>query len=259
MGAGLSLMVSVAVPLGAGFASGFLTKDEVDGWYKDIKKPKWNPPNWLFGPAWSVFYLSMGIASWSVWRSGAGRATPLALYGAQLALNLAWTPLFFKAHALDASLLDITALLGIATAATVKMSQQANPKVVAPLMAPYLGWVAFATALNAELLRLNPKETAIDYSKVKKRAKEDTAKVKKAAKETGEKAAAKVKETSEVAKTKAKEAAAKAAETAQEVSSKAQHVASEVSRKAQEDAAQLASVVKDAVGGGEEATPPLSS
>jgi hypothetical protein len=65
--------------------------------------------NWLFGPAWSVFYTSMGVASWFVARSDKkGRAAALALYGAQLAVNLAWTPLFFKAHALDVALVDIT-------------------------------------------------------------------------------------------------------------------------------------------------------
>lgn len=250
MGAGLSLLVSVAVPLGSGFASGLLTKDEIKGWYSGIKKPKWNPPNWLFGPAWGVFYLSMGVASWTVWRSGAGRAGPLALYAAQLALNLAWTPLFFKAHALDASLIDATAMLGVATAATIKMSKQANPAVVAPLMAPYLAWVAFATALNAELLRLNPSETLVDYEKVKKRAKEDTEKVKKAAKETSEKAAAKAKETGDKVAAKTKEATAKAVESAKVAAEKAQHVADEVARKAREDAAQLASLTKEAVSGG---------
>jgi hypothetical protein len=65
--------------------------------------------NWLFGPAWSVFYTSMGVASWFVGRSDKkGKAAALALYGAQLAVNLAWTPLFFKAHALDVALVDIT-------------------------------------------------------------------------------------------------------------------------------------------------------
>lgn len=78
---------------------------------------RWAPPcaapigmqNWLFGPAWSVFYTSMGVASWFVGRSDKkGKAAALALYGAQLAVNLAWTPIFFKAHALDVALVDIT-------------------------------------------------------------------------------------------------------------------------------------------------------
>lgn len=230
------MVASVAVPLGSGFISGFLTRDEVKGWYKDLKKPQWNPPNWLFGPAWSVFYTTMGIASWLVWRSGEGRGKPLALYGAQLALNLAWTPLFFKGHALDLALVDITALLGLATAATVKMAQQTDKAAVASLMAPYLAWVTFATALNGELLRLNPKETAIDYSKLKKDAKKSADKAATKAKETGAKVVAKAEEVK-------KEAGAKAAAVKQTVS----HAATEVAKKAQEDTAALAGVVREAV------------
>eukprot|EP00775_Hariotina_reticulata_P007765 gene7765-7964_t len=107
-------LASVALPLGSGFAVGLLSHGDVKegGWYSKLKKPEWNPPNWVFGPAWSVFYTSMGVASWVVIRSGkGGKALPLTLYFTQLALNLAWTPLFFKAHKLDAALADSVEIL----------------------------------------------------------------------------------------------------------------------------------------------------
>lgn len=75
--------------------------------YKTLKKPSWQPPNWLFGPVWTALYAMMGVASWMVWQK-AGGAVPLSLYAVQLALNLAWTPLFFKKHQLTYALADIT-------------------------------------------------------------------------------------------------------------------------------------------------------
>jgi benzodiazapine receptor len=225
MGAALSLMASVALPLGSGFAVGLATNHEIKGWYAGLKKPKWNPPNWLFGPAWSVFYTSMGVASWFVLQQKGGkRGLPLALYGAQLALNLAWTPLFFKQHALDLALADSVALLGVATAATVKMAEK-RPEVIYPLMAPYLCWVTFATALNAEILRLNPEETAVDYKKAKKDVSDGAGKAAAAAKDTADKAA-----------TKAKEAGDAVAAKAQQVSSSVRSAAAEVTGKAEQAA-----------------------
>eukprot|EP00882_Tetradesmus_deserticola_P000869 GHRQ01000943.1.p1 GENE.GHRQ01000943.1~~GHRQ01000943.1.p1 ORF type:complete len:278 (+),score=106.02 GHRQ01000943.1:126-836(+) len=215
MGAALSLMGAVALPLGSGFAVGLLTQTEIKGWYAGLKKPSWNPPNWLFGPAWSVFYTSMGVASWFVLKQKGNPTLPLTLYATQLALNLAWTPLFFKQHALDVSLVDSVALLGVATAASVKMAQQ-QPKVVWPLMAPYLCWVTFATALNVELLRLNPDETAVDYHKVKKDVKDATAKATGKAKEAGSAVAAKAQETADKASDAASGAANKAKQGAAE-------------------------------------------
>lgn len=260
MGAALSLMGAVALPLGSGFAVGLLTQGDVKGWYADLKKPKWNPPNWLFGPAWATLYSSMGVASWFVLRSNkGGRALPITLYLTQLALNLAYTPLLFKQHWADAALVDSVALLGVATAATVKMADKAGGKVIYPLMAPYLMWVTFATALTGEIWRLNPDETAVDYSKVRKdvqagadkakaRAKEDTAKVAAAAKAQAAAAAEKAKETSAAAAAKAQEAAAKMADAAGEVAKKAQH-----------DVDELAAVVKDGLSGAAPAAPAAQS
>lgn len=245
------------MPLGSGFAVGLMANHDIKGWYGGLKKPKWNPPNWLFGPAWSVLYTSMGVASWFVLKSSkGGRALPISLYMTQLALNLAWTPLFFQKHWADLALVDSVALLGVATAASVKMADKAGAKIVWPLMAPYLMWVTFATALTGEILRLNPDETAIDYKKLKRDVKDGAEKAKKRAKEDTAKVAAAVTDTAAAAVEKTKQAgeavAAKASEAGQAVAG----VAGEVAKKAQHDAAELASVAHDAVHGSSHTTTP---
>lgn len=72
-----------------GAAIGISLREDVSGWYKTLKKPRWNPPAWVFGPVWTVLYSAMGVAAWRVWKAGGG-PLPLGLYAAQLALNFAW-------------------------------------------------------------------------------------------------------------------------------------------------------------------------
>lgn len=116
-------------------------------------QPSWNPPAWVFGPVWTALYSAMGYASWRVWQAGGGQL-PLGLYAAQLALNFAWSPLFFGAKALGVAAVDITALVGM-VAATIYEFQKVDP-VAAQLLYPYLAWVTFAAALNYNLAANNP-------------------------------------------------------------------------------------------------------
>lgn len=88
--AGLCLQAAaVGGPLTAGMVVGMVIAPDVLGWYQKLKKPTWEPPNWLFGPMWSLLYCMMGVASHRVWLAGGG-PLPLTLYGVQLLLNLAW-------------------------------------------------------------------------------------------------------------------------------------------------------------------------
>lgn len=159
-----ALVGAVALPLAGGFVGSLVTIPEIKGWYSRLKKPRWTPPNWLFGPAWSVLYTAQGVASWLVWRRRGAKnvATPLILYGIQLALNFAWTPIFFKLHRPDAATVEATAVLGVATAATITMSKAAGSAKILPLMVPYLGWMAFATALSAAIAIKNPEAHKLD-------------------------------------------------------------------------------------------------
>ena len=75
-------------------------------WYASLNKPAWNPPAWVFGPAWTLLYTLMAVAAWLVWKQDGWRR-PLLLYFIQLVLNAAWTPIFFGAHQLGLSLIHI--------------------------------------------------------------------------------------------------------------------------------------------------------
>jgi translocator protein len=127
----------------------------VEGWYANLLKPSWNPPPWIFGPVWTTLYVMMAVAAWLVWRQGGWQAQgrPLRLFLVQWLLNALWTPLFFGMHRIGLALVDIVALwLALATtlAAFWKVKRAAGA-----LLAPYLAWVSFATALNFAIWRLN--------------------------------------------------------------------------------------------------------
>jgi tryptophan-rich sensory protein len=128
-------------------------------WYRALRKPSWNPPDWLFPIAWAALYLMIAIAGWLVWRAAgiAGAGLALSLYVLQLALNAAWSWLFFGLKRMGLALAECVALW-LAIAATIAAFAPISITAAA-LMLPYLVWVGFATFLNFTLLRLNP-ETA---------------------------------------------------------------------------------------------------
>ena len=126
-----------------------------DGWYAGLQKPSWNPPSWLFGPAWSLLYILMAVAAWLVWREGGWKAqgSALRLFLLQWFLNALWTPLFFGLHRPGLAFAEII-LLWLAIAATLWSFWRVR-KLAGLLLVPYLAWVTFATVLNFTIWRLN--------------------------------------------------------------------------------------------------------
>ena len=123
-------------------------------WYRSLNRPRWSPPAWVFGPVWTVLYTLMGIAAWLVWqRRRPGRSVAIGLFGLQLALNAAWTPIFFGARAIGPALLEIVvtwfAILGTLVAFTRQRA------LAGALLVPYLAWTTFATLLTAAIWRRN--------------------------------------------------------------------------------------------------------
>lgn len=125
-------------------------------WYAAIKKPSWTPPNWLFGPVWTVLFGMIAVSGWLVWTSGAAPAAvslAIAVYAAQLVLNFLWSALFFGLKSPGYALLDLVALW-IGVVATMALFWPID-MAAAWLLAPYLLWVSFAGVLNAAIWRLN--------------------------------------------------------------------------------------------------------
>jgi benzodiazapine receptor len=136
------------------------TAGNVDGWYADADKASWNPPNWIFGPVWTLLYTIMSVAAWLVWRSPRdGRRPALKWYVAQLALNAIWTPVFFGLYpVVGASALWVALAIIVALDVAVLLTMLRFWKVskaAAWLLVPYWAWVLFATTLNAALAALN--------------------------------------------------------------------------------------------------------
>ncbi len=150
-----ALIFFVGVSFGAPAVSAFFSITSGGDWYRELNKPWFNPPAWIFGPVWTLLYLLMGIAGWLVWRQGSGwpLQRAMGLFALQWVLNAAWTPLFFGMHRPGLALLDLVALwcaIVGSIAAFLPISRAASL-----LFAPYVLWVSFATILNATLWWLN--------------------------------------------------------------------------------------------------------
>ena len=127
-----------------------------NGWYDPLAKPAFQPPGWAFGVVWTVLYIVLGIALALILAASPSdrRRTALALFAVQLALNFAWSPIFFAGHMIEVGLVVLIVMLLTATAAA-NLFRRIRP-VAGWLMLPYLAWLCLATALNYETGRLNP-------------------------------------------------------------------------------------------------------
>ena len=150
----LALIGFVVACLAVGGVSGWFTAAGVGEWYDGLVKPSFQPPKWLFGPVWTVLYILMAVAAWLIWKQIGFWNTAMGLFGLQLALNFAWSFLFFSAQRMGFALVDIVALW-LALVATVVTFAPVDPRA-AWLLAPYIAWVSFATLLNTAIWRLNP-------------------------------------------------------------------------------------------------------
>jgi tryptophan-rich sensory protein len=146
----LALAIFIALVLGGGTLIGLTVQP--DGWYAALRKPPFNPPNWVFAPVWSILYIMIGVAGWLVWQRD-WRSRMMASWVAQLALNFIWTPAFFGLHAPAAALTIIVALLIVIITFIVR--GWSRDPAAALLFLPYATWVAFATLLNAAIVYLN--------------------------------------------------------------------------------------------------------
>jgi len=148
----LKLVISIGVCLLVGFIAGMLTSTSIDTWYSTLTKPSFNPPNWVFGPAWTILYIMMGIALYLVWNSSNNRIA-ITFFMIQLALNFLWSFLFFALENPLIAFIEILLLLGM----IILTAMQFYPvsRTAAFLLIPYILWVIFASVLNFSIYWLN--------------------------------------------------------------------------------------------------------
>jgi benzodiazapine receptor len=150
-------LITVPAIVIVGFLMGIVSNSGfANGWYADLAKPSFQPPGWTFGAVWTTLYTMMGIALAVVLDAppSAERSRGLFLFGAQLVLNFAWSPIFFGAHRIDLALVVILVTSALVTA-TIISFWRIRP-LAAALLLPYLAWLCLATVLNHETGRLNP-------------------------------------------------------------------------------------------------------
>lgn len=150
----LKLIIAIAIPLLIGYSSSFFTVSEIGGWYQTIKKPTWNPPNWIFGPVWTTLYVLMGISLYLIWRSSTLQKGPaIILFSLQLVLNFFWSFIFFKQHQVGFAFAEILVLWCLILLTIFAFARINKP--AAWLLVPYISWVSFAAILNFTIWQLN--------------------------------------------------------------------------------------------------------
>lgn len=147
---GWLLLTTVAGGIGA------IASARAAQFYATLDRPAWAPPAGVFGPVWTLLYISMAVAAWLIWRErGFSRASgALGLFIVQLGVNALWSWLFFGWHLGGAAFADILVLLALIVATVVSFAR--IRLAAAWLLVPYLLWVCFATALNFSVWQRNP-------------------------------------------------------------------------------------------------------
>jgi tryptophan-rich sensory protein len=147
----------------AAAVGGWSTGRSVSTWYPTLYKPGFTPPDWVFGPVWTVLYASMAVSAWLVTRA-AGRSPAattegrqaIVAWGLQLALNVAWSAVFFGQRRIGAAVAVIVALWTAIAVCVERSARVSRPAAL--LLLPYLAWTTFAAVLNVRIWQLNPSD-----------------------------------------------------------------------------------------------------
>ena len=139
--------------MGTGALASLITAPQIPAWYAALNKPSFTPPNWLFAPVWTGLYILMAFAAWRAWKRCGLKSAAMLLFALQLALNFAWTVLFFGLHQIGAALAEI-AVLDLAILAMVLLFFRQD-RLAGLILLPYLAWTLFASALTQAIWRLN--------------------------------------------------------------------------------------------------------
>jgi tryptophan-rich sensory protein len=153
----IKLVVSLVACQCAGLIGSIFTTPAIPTWYAALEKPSFNPPNWLFAPAWITLYLLMGVAAFLIWRKGLEQKevrAALVIFLVQLVLNALWSVVFFG---LQSPLYGVVVILALWVVILLTILSFFKLSTAAgALLLPYILWVSFAAVLNVSILVLNP-------------------------------------------------------------------------------------------------------
>ena len=149
------LLLCILLPLSIGAIAGITTAAGIDTWYMNLNKPSFNPPNYLFGPVWSILYILMGISFYLILQSPKNelRKKAIIVFCVQLFLNFWWSFLFFKFQLLGIAFIEIL-MIWLSIITMIILFLNIN-KTAGYLQIPYLLWVSFASVLNGAIWLLN--------------------------------------------------------------------------------------------------------
>jgi len=148
------LLIFVLTTVAIGALGSIFTQPNIPTWYAQLNQPSMTPPNWFFGPVWIALYIMMAVAAWRVWRITGLASRELGAWGVQLALNFAWSAIFFSLHRIDLALGEIL-VLDLAIIITALLFWRRD-RIAGMLLLPYLAWTSFAALLTYRFWQLNP-------------------------------------------------------------------------------------------------------
>ena len=152
----IALILSIAIAQAAGLIGSLFTMDAIPTWYATLVRPSIAPPNWVFGPVWTLLFTLMGIAAFLIWKqykTHPRAKQALTVYGVHLIVNTTWSIVFFGQQNIGLALAVIVVLIGMILW-MMRLFIRIDARA-AYLLIPYLAWVSFATVLNYQFWKLN--------------------------------------------------------------------------------------------------------